>query len=75
MAHFYGVIQGSRGSVSRGGTKNSGMTASVNGWNVGARIEVYHDSETGLDTITVIKTSGSNGGNSEIIATYTEGEK
>lgn len=40
MAHFYATIQGNRKLASRLGTKSSGITAKVNGWDVGVKIEL-----------------------------------
>jgi hypothetical protein len=58
MAQFYGTLQGARGPASRLGHKSSGLTADVNGWNVGARVEISH--ENGHDVVRVYRTSGSN---------------
>ncbi len=59
MAHFYGEIQGNRGSTSRIGTKNSGIEASIRGWNIGVRVQLFHSN--GRDTIRIYKTTGSHG--------------
>ena len=58
MAHFYGEIQGSRGATTRCGTKNSGMTCHVRGWDIGVKLQVSH--KDGQDYIEVRVTSGSN---------------
>jgi putative ubiquitin-RnfH superfamily antitoxin RatB of RatAB toxin-antitoxin module len=42
MAHFYGKMKGARGATSRCGTKNSGMTVDVGGWNIGVRVVLTH---------------------------------
>ena len=59
MAQFYAEIQGGRGKASRTGTKASGMSAHVRGWDVGARVVCRHLDEE--DVIQVYVTSGSNG--------------
>jgi hypothetical protein len=58
MAQFYGTIKGSRGEVSRLGTKNSGLTIRANGWDIGVRVEITH--ENGKDRVQVFRTTGSN---------------
>ena len=69
MAQFLASIQGSRGEATRLGSKESGMVARVNGWNVGARVELYH--EDGRDVVRVYRTSGSNNHRSaELIAEF-----
>lgn len=63
MAHFIGGVRGSRGTVTRLGTKNSGMEAWARGWNVGAAVFIYARPETGDDIVRVTIDNGSNGGN------------
>lgn len=58
MAQFYGEIQGNRGLATRMGTKDSGMSAHIRGWDVGVRVEVQH--VDGRDIIRVYSTGGSN---------------
>lgn len=66
MAHFYASVSGSRDSIAtKTGTKNSGMSAHVRGWNSGIRVEARHNEQTGQDEFTVYVTSGSNGHGSE----------
>lgn len=73
MAHFYGTVQGNRGAASRCGSKNSGMTVTANGWDVGAVIEIDHIN--GRDVVKVYKTSGSNGyGGRQLVAEFEENE-
>lgn len=70
MANFYGGIKGKTGiSVTRCGTKNSGMTAFVNGWNVGVFIQASHSN---TDIINIFKTGGSNGYEKILIARITK---
>lgn len=45
MAHFYGKLQGSRGEVTRCGTKNSGLTTVAAGWGGAIEVTVRQDSE------------------------------
>lgn len=58
MAQFYGSIQGNRGEATRLGSRSSGMVATVNGWDVGARVVIRHID--GEDVIYVYRTGGSN---------------
>ena len=63
MAHFYGRLYGrARTSATRCGTKNSGITALLNGWDVGVYVELNHNDETGKDGLTAFRTRGRNGG-------------
>ena len=65
MAQFRAVIQGQKGQASRLGGKSSGISASVNGWNIGVSIEALHID--GKDVIRVYKTGGSNNSNSVLL--------
>jgi hypothetical protein len=69
MAHFYASIQGNRDEATRMGSKGSGMTGYIRGWNIGARVAVRH--EDGRDVVRVYRTSGSSGaGGSELVAEF-----
>lgn len=72
MAHFYASVNGSRGTtVTKCGTKNTGMQAEIRGWNVGVEVRLSH--VNGKDFVQVYKTSGSNGNTiGSLIAEYTE---
>lgn len=72
MAHFYASVHGSRETTAtKTGTKKSGMSAHVRGWNVGVDVRLSH--VNGKDVVQVYRTSGSNGGQtSQLIAEYTE---
>jgi hypothetical protein len=71
MAHFIGKVVGSRGSATRLGTKRTGLMAEANGWELGARIEMQHDPDTGEDTATVYLTGGSHPAyGSKFLGTY-----
>jgi hypothetical protein len=74
MAHFYATVTGSRDTTAtKTGTKQSGMTAHIRGWEIGVRVCLTHSN--GKDTVSVYRTSGSNGRQSEqLIAKFTEGE-
>ena len=65
MAHFYAEVQGNRGSVSRTGSKNSGIDGHIRGWNNGIRVVGRYNKEKDCDKFTVYKTSGSNGHTNE----------
>lgn len=63
MAHFIGTLQGCRGEASRLGSMDSGIEASVQGWDVGIYAVCRHNRKTGVDTCTAYTTGGSNGQN------------
>ena len=61
MAHFRGTITGSQDKeISRLGHKSTGLITEANGWDIGIRVEMSHNKETGYDEATVFLTSGSN---------------
>jgi hypothetical protein len=61
MAHFYGSMDGSaRTTATRCGTKSSGITAHIRGWDNGVEISGYHDTDTGNDVFIIRMTGGSN---------------
>jgi len=70
MAQFYASIQGNRGSASRLGTKQSGISGHIRGWNVGAQVEINH--ENGKDVVRVYATNGSAGHLRTLIAEFSE---
>jgi len=57
MAQFIAAIKGSRGEASRIGTKRSGMWGYVNGWNIGGRVEIYHDPADKCDVVSFFLTA------------------
>jgi hypothetical protein len=72
MSHFYGNMQGNRGETTRGGSKDSGITAHLRGWHIGAKVYVDQNTETGEDQVTVTITGGSkDGGIKKHLGTYT----
>lgn len=73
MAQFRATIQGCRGEASRLGTKRSGITAKINGWNCGIVVFAEYDETLGKDVFHITKTGGSNKKNlSELITTIIE---
>lgn len=69
MSHFYASIQGARGEATREGTKKSGITGHIRGWNIGARVDCYYDNESGKDVIRVWQTSGSHSTKRDVLIT------
>ena len=69
MAQFRASIQGQRGPASRLGNKKTGITAYVQGWNGGIRIEARHTDEDG-DRFDLYATGGSSHTNSERLIGY-----
>ena len=45
MAHYRAEIQGTRGEASRLGTKSSGISSHVAGWDIGASVRIHYDTE------------------------------
>lgn len=71
MAQFYAEIQGNRGPASRMGSKDSGITSHVRGWDVGVRVAIHH--VDGTDYVSVFRTGGSNGHSSDkLIAQFSD---
>ena len=58
MSRFYASIQGNRGEATRQGTKSSGISGHVRGWNIGVRVYCYVNKE-GKDVASVVLTGGS----------------
>lgn len=61
MARFLAAIKGQRGEATRLGSPSSGITARVNGWNVGVNVYGAVDPRD-RDTFAIFMTGGSNGG-------------
>lgn len=51
MAHFMGIVQGSRGEASRLGGRESGMRTTAASWQGSARTYLYE--EDGIDKVKV----------------------
>lgn len=49
MAHFYGSVQGNRGSVHRLSGANGTLRTIAASWNGGVQVWLSHDKETGKD--------------------------
>lgn len=74
MAHFYASISGNRGEATRMGSKASGITGHIRGWDSGVRVNGRVDDE-GRDVFDVYATGGSRGVKSDqFIATITGDE-
>lgn len=75
MAHFYASIQGSaKTQGTRCGTKTSGISGHLRGWNSGVRVYGGID-ENGNDWFRVYATSGSTGGEQDkLLAEVTDNE-
>ena len=59
MSHFYASIQGDRGEAKRCGSKKSGITGHIRGWNIGVKVVIQQ--EGGEDVCYVYATGGSLG--------------
>lgn len=73
MAQFRASISGQRGEASRLGSKNSGITAYVNGWTAGVRVIAEH--VDGKDRFGVYRTNGSGYGEPQamqLVASFTD---
>jgi len=60
MSQFYASIQGNRGEATRQGTKKSGISGHIRGWNIGVEVICTYDEQTGKDSCRVWATGGSN---------------
>lgn len=60
MSHFYGSMQGNRGETTRQGTKGSGISAHIRGWNFGVKVIMYRNPQ-GNDVTDIYLTCGSDG--------------
>lgn len=58
MAHFRGLVKGTRQAETRLGSKNSGLLVTADGWEIGVRVELWH--HDGKDHVRVYRTGGSN---------------
>jgi hypothetical protein len=71
MAQYYADIQGNRGEATRMGTKNSGLSGHIRGWDVGARVTMRWNELKEEDEVSIELTGGSNGGRSVNLGTFT----
>ena len=75
MAHFFSSIWSKGTCHTKCGNKD-GMSAHIRGWNTGVEVSLNHNKETGVDTVVVRRTGGSNGQPCEFKSmTWTDGEK
>ena len=74
MAHFYGILQGSRGEVSRLGTKTSGIHATLASWNGAISVELQYSKEKDSDIFVVRQKPWQGHGVSENLVAGTIGE-
>lgn len=71
MARFYGDLQGQAGAATRRGSKTSGLSGHLRGWDVGARVVLDH--VDGKDRVSVYRTAGSHGARpDELVARWEE---
>lgn len=67
MAQFIARIQGNRGCVSRCGSKDSGISATLSGWNLGCDVRMIYNEEKECDELFVEITGGSNHYNDSVL--------
>ena len=70
MAHFYGKLQGNKGETTRLGSKSSGITATINSWDVGVTTQIEFSKSLNTDVVYVYDTKGSNGIRHNLIISY-----
>lgn len=73
MSHFYGELRGQgKKEVTKSASKNSGIEGHLRGWSIGVKVILEYKEGIG-DVIHIYKTSGSSGGNKDmLIATLRE---
>ena len=59
MAQFRGIVQGSRGEVSRLAHKSTGLTVHADAWNIGVTVFMRYNDETKQDEAVITLTDGS----------------
>jgi len=69
MAHYRAEIQGMRGEASRLGTKSSGISSHVAGWDIGASVRIHYDTTLKQNVLTVHVDNG-NGQDSSFNKSY-----
>lgn len=76
MSRFYGDLQGGRGTATRQGTKSSGISGHLRGWDIGARVIVAPQGlNEAVDEVAILKTGGSSSSTTEgYIAGYSKTE-
>jgi hypothetical protein len=64
MAKFIGYVQGNRGEASRLGSRDSGIKAQAQTWEMGGNVSLWHYKPQDRDNLTMAYNTGSNGGGS-----------
>lgn len=77
MAHFYGEMFGKgETKASRTGTKGTGLSAHIRGWEIGVEVMLWYDHSRGKDMVRVTRTGGSNGRTrKQVVAEFEEGSE
>lgn len=70
MSHFYSTCQGHRGQATRTGSKSSQTTAEAFGWDLGGRVVMRHNKQTGCDEVHLYTTRDNNS-LSKLVASFT----
>ena len=71
MAKFYASIKGNRGSATRQGSRKSGVTGHIRGWDFGGRVNIVE--ENGEEVVYLYLTSGSHATKQDkLIGRYTQ---
>jgi hypothetical protein len=75
MAQYRAIIEGNRGEASRLGSKDSGISALINGWNNGIYVCGSYDEDLKQDVFQVYRTYGSNKNKSDelLMTVYQDG--
>jgi len=68
MSHFYGVLKGSRGEVTRCGAKSSGLSTTAASWSGAIRTEVYYDKDLDCNMFRVYETTWQGAGKNRLVA-------
>lgn len=61
MSTFYGMLQGNRGAVTRGGSRSSGIKASTQSWDGSVITELSYENDKLMVTISTATGSSSYG--------------
>ncbi len=69
MSQFYASIRGNRGEATRMGSRASGISGHIRGWDVGVRVSGWD--RFGDDVFDIYTTGGSNGDLSAYVGTVT----
>ena len=67
MAQYIGFLTGGRGETSRLGTKKTGMSSEVRGWNSGGYTHMSYDKDTNQDEVSFHTKEGSAGGTTHLL--------